>query len=699
MSKTDDLLLEIGTEELPPKELQKLSEALATNLLQALTSNRLATNASFARAFAAPRRLAVHITAVADRQEPQVLERKGPAVSASFTKDGAPTPAALGFARSVGVSVEKLSRVNTDRGVFLAFREHRKGQSLKTVLGPLIDETLQRLPTGRRMRWGTGTTEFVRPVHWVVVLHGARALPLSVLAIKASRRTRGHRFHAPRPLAIPTALAYVDVLKTSGFVLGDFRERQETIRDQTERLAASIGAQALIEPELLNLVTSLVEWPHAVLGAFDDAFLDVPREALTAAMQDHQKYFPLEKDGKLLPRFITIANIQALDDDAIRKGNERVLAARFADARFFWQNDRKKPLEGYNEGLAGLAFEQRLGSMADKVARIKGLVLDIAKQSGCDEAQAVRAASLSKADLLTGMVGEFPELQGVMGGHYAHQAGELPSVAIAIAEHYHPRFSGDSLPTTGLGRVLALADKLDTLVGIFGVGLAPTGDKDPFALRRTAIGILRLLTVLGTDEHHDFVVKDLVDAALAQFPAQLLMPETPRAVHDFLTERLRNFLEASWPSDIVSAGLKNGLSRALDVTRRVEALAAFARHPDAPTLVSAHKRIRNILKQNSAPLEEDRPLVLTEPAEQRLAFELEACQDAIKEQATAGDYERVLATLGTLRPAIDSFFQDVLVMTDDPEARRSRLTVLSRLASLFELMGDLSCLRVAGDAP
>lgn len=698
MSKTDDLLLEIGTEELPPKELQKLSEGLAVSVLQALTSNRLTVESSCARAFAAPRRLAVHVTAVADRQTPQILERKGPAISASFTKDGAPTAAALGFARSVGVAVEKLSRVETDRGAFLAFRERRKGASLRAVLGPLIDEALQRLPTGRRMRWGTGTLEFVRPVHWIVVLHGPRILPISLLGIKASRRTQGHRFHAPRSLAIPNALSYIDVLKTSGFVLADFHQRLETIRDQTETLAASIDARAVIDPELLSLVTSLVEWPHAVLGAFDEAFLDVPREALTAAMQDHQKYFPLERNGKLLPRFIAIANVQPRDDTAIRKGNERVLAARFADARFFWQNDRRKPLEEHSEGLDGLAFEQRLGSMADKVTRIKGLASHIARKSGLDEAQAARAAALSKADLLTGMVGEFPELQGVMGGYYARHARELPEVATAIAEHYRPRFSGDSLPTTGLGRVLAVADKLDTLVGIFGVGLAPTGDKDPFALRRAAIGVLRLLGALGAEEHCDLEVNALIESAVAQFPGALLAPETAPMVQDFLKERLRNFLEASWPEDAVNAALKNGLTRVLDITRRVQALTTFVQTPDAPTLITAHKRIRNILRQNNGPREEERPLVLTEPAEQRLASELEACQDAIKRQAAAGEYEQILHALGTLRPAIDGFFQDVLVMADDAEARRSRLTVLSRLAALFELMGDLSCLRVAGEA-
>jgi len=703
MRKTDDLLFEIGTEELPPKELQKLSEALAKGILAGLLAKRLATDDSVSRVFAAPRRLGVLVSAVAARQTAETIEKRGPSVSAAFTQDGAPTPAALGFARSVGVTVQALTRIKTDRGLFLSYQERRRGEALSAVLPGILDEALLRLPTGRRMRWGAGDTEFVRPVHWIVALHGRRALPMTVLAIKAGRRTYGHRFHAPKPLAISSARDYADILKNKGQVIADFAERRELVRAQSLQLATTIEAHALIEPDLLDLVTSLVEWPHAIMGAFDESFLTIPREALIAAMQDHQKYFPLERDGELLPRFITIANIESQDDTVIRKGNERVLAARFADARFFWQNDRTQSLAAHGEGLEGVAFEERLGSMAQKVARVQGLAAIIATLVDCNEAQARRAALLSKADLMTGMVGEFPELQGVMGGYYARHDGEDPAVATAIAEHYRPRFSGDALPETRIGRVVALADKLDTLVGIFGVGLAPTGDKDPFALRRAAIGILRLLDVLG-EKGHDLDVPALMESAQAQFPQGLLPGDTKTAVLAFLEERLRHFLETSYPQDAVQASLAYGLKQAHDVRRRAQALAAFAQSAHAPALAAAHKRICNILKKNSADLIAPDTRVLHDPAEKRLAAELADCQNMVEEWRKVQDYrqmdyEKVLEAFGALRPAVDGFFEEVLVMTDDDQARQSRLALLSDLARLFETVGDLSCLKISGDAP
>jgi len=697
MLKTDDLLLEIGTEELPPKELHKLGMTLAHNLFQALTEARLTSEHARAQSFAAPRRLAVLIHGVATRQTAEIIERKGPAVSASFGKDGTPSAAAQGFARSLHVSVESLIRLSTDRGEFLGYREQRKGETLTMVLPVLLQDVLRRLPMGRRMRWGTTETEFVRPVHWVVLLHGKRALKIPVLALTSGRKTRGHRFHAPKPIALSSAQAYCETLKTKGHVLADFDERKGVICAQVNLLAANMGAQALIEPALLDLVTSLVEWPRALLGSFDEAFLDVPREALVAAMQDHQKYFPLEQNERLLPHFITVANIESQDEAVVRKGNERVLAARFADARFFWQNDRKKRLETYGQGLGGVAFEQRLGSLADKVSRLQNLVRIIARLTKNDESLASRAALLSKADLLTGMVGEFPELQGIMGGYYARHDGEEPRVATAIAEHYQPRFSGDALPASDMGRALALADRLDTLVGIFGVGLAPTGDKDPFALRRSAIGALRLLDALGEREGCDIEILPLVNEAFAQYPPNLLTPETPKMVVDFLVERLRHLLEGSYPGDAVDAGLAYGVAKIHDVGRRVNALASFAQSTDASALISANKRIRNILKQAPEAIDPNMSLTLSVPAERKLAEELRTLQPDVERWLAAGDYERTLRKLCTLRPAVDAFFQDVLVMADDSLVRRNRLALLSRLSSLFERIGDVSRLRVSGD--
>lgn len=697
MLKTEPLLLEIGTEELPPKELHKLGTVLAHSLLAALTEARLLRENANSQSFAAPRRLAVLVSEVAAKQTDEFVERKGPALSAAFGKDGAPTAAAQGFARSLQVPIEALTTLTTDRGDFLGYRERRKGQALGTVLPALLDKVLRGLPMGRRMRWGDNETEFVRPVHWVVLLHGQRIVRVPVLAVTAGRTTRGHRFHAPQKIAISSADDYRRLLKTEGYVLADFEERTARVREQVEVLAAGIKAKALIDPALLDLVTSLVEWPRALLGSFDEGFLEVPREALVAAMQDHQKYFPLEREGRLLPQFITVANIESTDESVVRRGNERVLAARFADARFFWRNDGKKRLETHAEGLEAVVFQQRLGSIADKVGRLRGLTCHIARLTGGDESLADRAAKLSKADLLTGMVGEFPELQGIMGGHYARHDGESRAVAEAIAEHYRPRFAGDTLPQTELGQALALADKLDTLVGIFGIGLAPTGDKDPFALRRAAIGALRLWELIGQRPGCDIPVAALVREACTLYPEGLLASDTPAAVCDFLVERLRHLLSASYPADAVDAGLAYGMVKVSDSTRRIEALALFGQSPDAGALISANKRIRNILKQAPETVDSTLPLTLTEAAEIRLAERLEALQPRVSAWVEQGDYQQALVALSGLRPVVDAFFLEVLVMAEDQELRRSRLALLSRLSSMFEGIGDVSRLKPQGD--
>ena len=696
MFKTEPLLLEIGTEELPPKELHKLGIGLAHSLLAALKEARLLGDGAKSESFAAPRRLAVVISEVATKQADEFVERKGPALRAAFGKDGIPTSAAQGFARSLQVPVEALTTLTTDRGDFLGYRERRRGQALGAVLPGVLDKVLRGLPMGRRMRWGDNETEFVRPVHWIVLLHGQRVLRVPVLAITAGRTTRGHRFHAPQKIMISSADDYRRILKTEGCVLADFEERKARVREQVEALAASINAEALIDPALLDLVTSLVEWPRALLGSFDEGFLKIPREALVAAMQDHQKYFPLERDGQLLPRFITVANIESADESVVRRGNERVLAARFADARFFWQNDGKRRLEDHAEGLEAVVFQERLGSLADKVRRLRGLARGIARLTGGDASLADRASHLSKADLLTGMVGEFPELQGIMGGHYARHDGESSAVALAIAEHYRPRFAGDALPQTELGQTLALADKLDTLVGIFGIGLAPTGDKDPFALRRAAIGALRLWDLIGQRPGCDMPVAALVREACTQYPQGLLASNTPDAVCDFLVERLRHLLEASYPADAVDAGLAYGMAKVGDSTRRVAALALFAQSPDAAALISANKRIRNILKQAPEVIDDAAGLTLSEAAEIRLAEMLEALQPRVRAWVEGGDYQQALVALSGLRPIVDAFFLEVLVMAEDRELRRSRLTLLSKLSAMFESIGDVSRLKPQG---
>ncbi|MDA8361896.1 MAG: glycine--tRNA ligase subunit beta [Gammaproteobacteria bacterium] len=698
MTKTDSLLLEIGTEELPPQDLWRTAQALGEELAAALADARLLAFKSPPRVFGAPRRLAVRIDGVLGRQQPETIERRGPPLAAAFAADGTPTKATLGFARSCNADVADLVRLSTERGEFLGFRERRAGLALKNVLEGLLHEVIKKLPTGRRMRWGAGDTEFIRPVHWIVLLYGTRVLPVTVLGLKAGRRTRGHRFHGPASLPLPSAQAYEDTLAQQGHVIADFLRRQDQIRAQVEHLAEAGGGSAHIEPALLALVTALVEWPTALLGSFDSDFLQLPAEVLIATMRDHQKYFPVvDQQGRLRAQFITVANVEPADPASIRAGNERVLAARFADARFFWETDQSRRLEEHGTGLAEVAFEQRLGSLADKSARVARLAGDIASGLGLDVAQAQRAATLAKCDLITGMVGEFPELQGVMGGYYARHQGEEAQVAQAISDQYRPRFANDSLPSTRLGKALALADKLDTVVGIYTVGLVPTGDKDPFALRRTTIGILRLLDDLGADgDTAELDLPTLLEWAFGYYRPGLLRRDLLDPLKDFVTERLRQLFLGEFESGPVEAALARGARRIHDLRKRLEALAAFEHSADAAALVAANKRIRNILKQAEGDLGTEGGQALEEAAERHLQAELEYLRPHVVALTEDGAYAQALARLSGLRPAVDAFFDSVLVMTDDLALRRSRMRLLSELAALFALIGDVSLLKTGG---
>ncbi len=700
MTKSDSLLLEIGTEELPPQELWGVAQALGQELAEALAGARLLAFTSPPRVFATPRRLAVRIDGVLSRQQAETIERRGPALAAAFGADGAPTKATLGFARSCNADVADLIRLSTERGEFLGYRERRVGLPLKAVLEALIHEVIKKLPTGRRMRWGAGDTEFIRPVHWIVLLYGARVLPVTVLGVRAGRKTRGHRFHGPASLPLAQAQSYEDTLARQGHVIADFLRRQDQIRAQVEHLAGAHGGRAHIEPELLALVTALVEWPTALLGSFDADFLQLPPEVLIATMRDHQKYFPLvDGRGRLRAQFITVANVEPKDPASIRAGNERVLAARFADARFFWETDRARRLDEQGAGLGDVAFEQRLGSLADKSARVARLAADIAAGLGLDVAQARRAALLAKCDLITGMVGEFPELQGVMGGYYARHQGEDGEVAQAIADHYRPRFAHDTLPSTRLGKALALADKLATLVGIYTVGLVPTGDKDPFALRRTTIGILRLLDDLGTDGRAaELELPALMEWAFGYYPQGLLRRDLMEGLDGFVTERLRQLLLGEFGSGPVEAALAQGVRRIHDLRKRLQALSAFEHSADAAALVAANKRIRNILRQAAGGLEGASQRALEEPAERHLQAELERLRPRVVALTQEGAYTEALAALSGLRPAVDAFFDTVLVMTEDLALRHRRIQMLAELAALFSLIGDVSLLKTGGTA-
>lgn len=699
MSKMATLLLEIGTEELPPHELAGLAAALGEALVAGLVAARLVAPETTAEVFATPRRLAVRVPAVRSRQASAIVERRGPALAAAFTATGAPTDAAVGFARSCGVAVGVLTRLATERGEFLAHRYRQPGASLAALVPAILESAQRGLPTGRRMRWGSGLAEFVRPVHWVVLLHGARVIPATLFGIKSGRMSYGHRFHAPGRIKLANSDVYTETLAGPGHVIPSFTERRDRIARQVEALGHTTAGQAVIEPGLLETVTALVEWPCAILGAFDPSFLDLPAEVLIASMRDHQKYFPLtEADGRLQPRFIAVANVDSPDPSLIRRGNERVLAARFADARFFWEEDCSRRLDDYATRLGDTAFEQRLGSLADKTTRLAGLTVLLARQRGADETQAARAAQLAKADLMTGMVGEFPELQGIMGGYYSRAQGECAAVARAIAEHYRPRFAGDTLPTTVIGCLLALADKLDTLVGIYGIGLVPTGDKDPYGLRRTAIGILRLLDRLGEEPTGDLDLGLLLQTTFDQYPTGLLDAERIGPLTAFLAERLRQLLRTELPLDAIEAALAGGLTHVHDLGVRARALAAFAARPEARALAAADKRIRHILRQVEAPVIDNGIRHLTTEAEICLAHALDRCAPRVAQLVTQRAYGAALTELGALRPAVDAFFEGVLVMAEEPQVRRSRLGLLVQLSTLFSAVGDVSCLRIAEDS-
>ena len=690
MADTATLLVEIGTEELPPKALARLSAAFHDGLVAGLDKAGLAHGAT--RALCSPRRLAVLVEALATAQPDRVEERRGPAVTAAFDAEGNPTKAALGFARSCGRTVEELDRLETDKGTWLVARREVAGQPAATLLSELVEAALAALPIPKRMRWGDRDEEFVRPVHWVVMLLDDVLVPGRVLGLDSDRTTRGHRFHCTAPLSIPAAADYVDLLRTQGRVVVDFAERRELIREQVEAAARSVGGHAAIDAALLDEVTALVEWPVALAGGFEARFLDVPAEALVSTMQGNQKYFPVVgDDGGLLPHFITVSNIESRHPETVQRGNERVIRPRFADAEFFWNQDRKQTLTDRVPHLANVVFQKRLGTLHDRAERISALAALISERSDGDPGEARLAGRLAKCDLLTDMVGEFPDLQGTMGRYYARHDGLPEAVAIALGEQYLPRFAGDALPTTPTGRAVALADKLDLLVGIFGIGQRPSGDRDPYGLRRAALGVLRI--VLEGELALDLA--ELVAASAASLDGRLSEEDTEGQVMQFLFDRLRgHYLEAGFAPDLFEAVVALRPTRPLDFDRRLRAVAAFRELPEAESLAAANKRVRNILRQAGveAPGEPDVDL-LHEPAERDLAEQLASHAAAVEPDLASGDYRAALGELAGLRPAVDRFFDDVMVMADDPAVRANRLALLGQMSTLFLRVADLSRLQ------
>ncbi|MDD9812078.1 MAG: glycine--tRNA ligase subunit beta [Gammaproteobacteria bacterium] len=761
-----DLLVEIGTEELPPRDLQKLGKAFAARFAEGLAAAGVADGAAAGDGaahhyFATPRRLAVLVKNVAARAPSRSIERRGPALQAAFDAAGQPTQAARGFAKSCGVEVAQLATLKTDKGEWLAYRRRESGAPLAIIVIAGLDDAVRRLPAAKRMRWGSGDAEFVRPAHWLLVLHGKRVVAAEALGLKAGRLTRGHRFHAgDAPLSIADAGDYARRLESDGRVIADFARRRRVIAAQLARLAKAAGARAPHDDELLDEVTGLVEWPRAVVGEFDRRFLKLPAEVLSACMREHQKFFPLAgARGKLLPAFIAVSNLAARPGARVRAGYERVLRARLADAEFFWHSDLKTPLQSRVEALKGIRFHHRLGTLHDKAQRVAAFAVHIAGRfdgavaagesaadtesgtvadagadgdtaaestvadAGADGdtaaestvADAGRAAWLCKADLATDMVGEFPALQGVIGRHYARQAGENPGVADAIAQHYWPRFAGDRLPQGAPAQCVALADRLDSLLGLFACGDVPSGDKDPFALRRAALGVLRILI----EKRLDLDVHELLSAGAQAFGSTGatgagVQPDaaTVERVFVFLLERLpAHYAPLGFNALEVASVLACKPRRPLDFDRRLRALSRFFRNRPAAAqaLAAANKRIAGILSK-SAGRDGDAaagadagavetvaatvdPALFQHPAEAELARQLEARGARAAGCFSAGDYSAGLTELSRLKQPIDAFFDAVLVMEKDPRLRANRLALLRRIRALFLGVADISLMQ------
>ncbi|WP_308874614.1 glycine--tRNA ligase subunit beta [Thiothrix subterranea] len=611
-------------------------------------------------------------------------------MAAAFDKEGNPSKAAEGFARSCGVAFADLQQIDTDKGGWLIFRQQQVGQQTTALFPAIVEKSLAALPIPKRMRWGSGTAEFVRPIHWIVMLADATVIDAEMLSIKTGRETRGHRFHAPAPVAITSPADYA-VQLGDAYVVARFEARRDMIKTKVEALAAELGGTAIMPEELLDEVTGLVEWPVPVAGRFEERFLDVPQEALISTMQDNQKYFALvDAAGKLMPNFITVANIESRDVAQISTGNERVIRPRFSDAEFFWTQDKKQTLESRREQLKKMVFQQKLGTLYDKSERVALLAADIAQRMGGDEALAIRAAQLGKCDLVTSMVFEFTELQGTMGRYYANHDGEAAEVASAMEEQYMPRFAGDELPATATGRILALAERLDTLTGIFGIGQKPTGAKDPFGLRRAALGVLRILIELQLP----LDLADLLDKAADGLAPHLGSKPDTQAALDYILERLRAYYqEQGIGAELVEAVASLKPTQPLDFDRRVKAVAAFRQLTASGSLAAANKRIGNILKKVEGNLPESvNPALLQLEAEKALASAVQYQENKVLPLFAAGQYEAALLSLAELREPVDKFFDDVMVMADDVDLKNNRLALLNRLRGLFLRVADLSVL-------
>ena len=690
MSERRDVLFELGTEELPPKSLLTLSQSLSSQVEAGLNKAAIGFNAI--HPYATPRRLALLIEGVEVSQPDLPIERRGPAKAAAFNPDGSPSKALEGFLKGAQATVKDLVTLETDKGAWVAVRQIQKGVMSRDLIADIVRQALAGLPIAKRMRWGNGSAEFVRPVHWVVLMMGSEVIETEILGIQSGRVTRGHRFHGTSQLTLDAPREYAGVLEHQGWVLVDFARRKQKIQELAEAAALTVKGQAVIDPDLLNEVTALVEWPVPVLGGFESRFLNLPPEVLITTMQANQKYFPVRaQGGELLPHFITFSNLDSSRLDTVREGNERVVRPRLTDAEFFWNQDLKRSLGDRFEDLGQVTFQKVLGSIKDKSLRVESLAVHIAGLIGVNPAATARAARLAKADLLTAMVGEFPELQGIMGRYYALAEGESLEVATAIEEQYLPKVSGGELPGTDAGRILAVAEKLDTLCGIFSAGLIPTGDRDPFALRRAALGIIRI----SLESALDLDLPALVGVTLSQFQHAFDVAETRGKVEAFILDRLRGYvLEKGYRPDEYEAVLAVSPASLLDFMKRLEAVRAFRSYPEAESLAAANKRLRNILRKLDAPVTaEVAPEVLQDTAEQELLEEALAAREDLGDALKLRDYTRAMKRLSGLRVPIDRFFDEVMVMAEEEGLRRNRLGLLALIEALFLNVADISRLQ------
>lgn len=683
-----DLLVEIGTEELPPTSLDTLRTAFADELAGQFES--LGLGFVKMHAYASPRRLAVLVRSLDEKQPDKDVEVLGPPVNNAFDAEGKPTAAAVGFAKRCNCELEELQKKDTDKGERLAFIEHQKGKDAAELVAPAVESSLRKLPVARWMRWGSGRTEFVRPLHWILCLFGEEVLSVPIFGLTPGNTTRGHRFLSGQELTLAKPDDYLQILRDQGKVLADSNERREIIQAGVTKLAEELGGEAIIGEDLLDEVTALVEYPEIMVGSFDEEFLSVPPEALISSMQGHQKYFPVTgKDGKLLARFIFVSNINSPEPQKVIDGNERVIRPRLADARFFFESDKQKSLTKYRDSLKTILYQKQLGSVFDKTDRIADLSAHLADALGADASAAKRAGELCKSDLASDMVQEFDDLQGIMGRYYALESGESTEVADAIQEHYLPRQAADKLPDSMAGTCVALADRLDSLTGIFGIGQSPTGSKDPFALRRASLAVLRIII----EKQLTLPLRELVKrAASAHTNLSEGVDKTTEVVFAYLLDRLPAiFQERGISIEPVRSVIKLGLDDINDIVARVDAVAKFMELEASRALASANKRVSNLMEKSANAASSDvNPALLEKDAEQQLSEAIKQAEKNIAPLLASKDYAGTLLALSELREPVDRVFDEVMIMADDLKVRENRLALLARLREMFLRVADIS---------